>query len=133
MSFLCLPHHDEYDGKPSQSKRWAPKELTESKNKLTEFIEKNFDKLSPEFETSKPIKRTRYKKNNKEEKRQIITPEVYNLRISIYNAYRDLIVKILRDTKIDLQDCVGQHVTVVASPRNNNDFAFPAYFALSVR
>ncbi len=104
MAYLCLPHHDEYDGKPSQSKRWAPKELTESKNKLTEFIEKNFDKLSPEFETSKPIKRTRYKKNNKKEKRQIITPEVYNLRLPIYNAYRDLISKILRNAKIDIQD-----------------------------
>lgn len=104
LAFLCLPHHDEYDAKPSQSKRWAPKELTESKNKLTEFIEEYFDKLPPEVETSIPAKKTRYKKNNKEEKRQIITPEVYNLRLPIYNAYRDLISKILRNANIDLQD-----------------------------
>ncbi len=104
LAFLCLPHHDEYDGKTSQSKRWTPKELTESKNNLTEFIKKDFDKLLPELEISKPVKKNRYKKNHKKEKRQIITPEVYNLRLPIYNAYRDLISKILRNANLDIQE-----------------------------
>lgn len=100
LAWLCLQHHDEYDGKTSQSKGWTLKELTESKNNLAEFIKKDFDKLSPEFEISKPVKKTRYKK----EKKQIITPEVYNLRLPIYNAYRDLVSKIFRDANINLQD-----------------------------
>ena len=104
MAFLCLPHHDEYDGQTSQSKRWTPKELTKSKKNLTEFIEKNFDKLLPELEISKPIKKTITKRTTKKEERQIISPEVYNLRIPIYNAYRDLIAKIIRNANIDLQD-----------------------------
>ena len=104
LAFLCLPHHDEYDGKTSQSKRWTPKELTKSKKNLTEFIEKNFDKLLPELEISKPIKKTITKRTTKKEERQIISPEVYNLRIPIYNAYRDLIAKIIRNANIDLQD-----------------------------
>lgn len=103
LAFLCLPHHDEYDGKTSQSKRWTPKELIESKNKLTEFIKNHFDKLLPEVEISKPVKGTVTKKTKKE-KRQIITPEVYNLRIPIYNAYRDFVTKILRDAKINYND-----------------------------
>jgi hypothetical protein len=104
LAFLCLPHHDEYDGKMSQSKSWTPKELTESKNYLTEFIKNDFDKLLPESEISKPVKNARNKRNNKKEKRHIITLEVYNLRLPIYNAYRDLIVKIIRNANIDIQD-----------------------------
>ncbi len=65
LAFLCLPHHDEYDGKTSQSKRWTQKELIESKIKLTEFIKNDFDKLSPELEISNPVKKTATKKNNK--------------------------------------------------------------------
>ena len=100
LAFLCLPHHDDYDGKTSQSKRWTPKELATSKKKLTEFINSHFDKLLPELEISNPVKRPAAKKG----KRQTITPEVYNLRIPIYNAYRDFVTKILREAKIDYND-----------------------------
>lgn len=38
----------------------------------------------------------------------------------------------LYSTKVDLQGRVGQVVNVVVTPRANNDFAFPAYFVLTV-
>lgn len=38
----------------------------------------------------------------------------------------------LYSTKINLQEYVGKQVTIIATPRPNNNFAFPAYFVLSV-
>ena len=38
----------------------------------------------------------------------------------------------LYSTAIDLKKYAGQQVTVIAAPRPNNHFAFPAYFVLSV-
>lgn len=38
----------------------------------------------------------------------------------------------LYSTHVNLQDLVGHHVTVSAAPRPNNQFAFPAYYVLSV-
>lgn len=44
----------------------------------------------------------------------------------------NLPVAFLYSTKINLQDKVGQKVTVLATPRPNNNFAFPAYYVLSI-
>lgn len=41
-------------------------------------------------------------------------------------------VAFIYSTKINLQALVGQKVTVIAAPRPNNHFAFPAYFVLGV-
>ena len=41
-------------------------------------------------------------------------------------------VAFLYSTKINLQNLEGRKVTVVATPRPNNNFAFPAYYVLSV-
>lgn len=38
----------------------------------------------------------------------------------------------LYSTQVDLEKYVGQRVTILASPRPNNHFAFPAYFVFSV-
>jgi hypothetical protein len=45
---------------------------------------------------------------------------------------RNLPVAYLYSTKVDLQDIVGQQIEVLVAPRDNNNFAFPAYFVLSV-
>jgi hypothetical protein len=34
LAFLCLPHHDEYDTTPSQSKRFTPDELRKYRDGL---------------------------------------------------------------------------------------------------
>lgn len=45
---------------------------------------------------------------------------------------KDLPVAYLYSTQINLQNMIGKKVTVVGTPRSNNNFAFPAYFVLSV-
>lgn len=45
---------------------------------------------------------------------------------------RDLTKAYLYSTHINLQNFVGKKVSIVAVPRSNNNFAFPAYFVLSV-
>jgi len=44
----------------------------------------------------------------------------------------NLPVAFLYSTRVNLQHLVGKRVTVMASPRPNNNFAFPAYYVLSV-
>lgn len=41
-------------------------------------------------------------------------------------------VAFLYSTKVNLQNLAGRNITVVAIPRPNNNFAFPAYYVLSV-
>lgn len=45
---------------------------------------------------------------------------------------KDLPVAYLYSTKINLQSLVGKKVTLLGTPRANNNFAFPAYFILGV-
>lgn len=45
----------------------------------------------------------------------------------------NLPVGFLYSTKVNLQDMVGKQVTIIAAPRPNNNFAFPAYFVHSLR
>jgi len=63
--------------------------------------------------------------------------EVY--RTPIRNRPGDYIVKnknlpiaYVYSTKVDLEDYVGKKITLIASPRPNNNFAFPAYFVHEV-
>lgn len=44
----------------------------------------------------------------------------------------NLPVAFLYSTRINLQNLIGKRVTILASPRPNNHFAYPAYFVLSV-
>lgn len=41
-------------------------------------------------------------------------------------------IAFLYSTRINLEKLVGKKVTVIASPRPNNQFAFPAYYVLSI-
>ncbi len=45
---------------------------------------------------------------------------------------KDLPVAYVYSTQINLQDYVGKKVSILATPRENNNFAFPAFFALAV-
>lgn len=45
---------------------------------------------------------------------------------------KDLTKAYLYSTQINLHDYVGKKVSVMVTPRSNNNFAFPAYFVLSV-
>jgi len=41
LAFLCLPHHDEYDGRFKQSKSITIKELTSYRDELYEYVREN--------------------------------------------------------------------------------------------
>jgi hypothetical protein len=45
---------------------------------------------------------------------------------------KDLPLAYVYSTHINLQEYVGKKVTLLVTPRSNNNFAFPAYFVLSV-
>lgn len=44
----------------------------------------------------------------------------------------DIPVGYIYSTQVNLQNLVGTHVKLVAAPRPNNNFAFPAYYVLAV-
>ncbi len=45
---------------------------------------------------------------------------------------KDLPVAYVYSTQVNLQDHVGKKVTLLAAPRSNNNFAFPAYYVLGI-
>lgn len=49
----------------------------------------------------------------------------------LVNQSTHLPIAYIYSTKINLQDRVGHEVTIYGSPRDNKNFAFPAYFVLS--
>lgn len=104
LVFLCLEHHDEYDSSTSQSKGWTQEELKRSKKNLDAFIKKHREEILPGIMSSTTSKPTVNKKIIIKEKRHIISPEIYNLRIPIYHAYRDLVRKVVGHAKIDMDD-----------------------------
>jgi Bacterial SH3 domain len=45
---------------------------------------------------------------------------------------RDIPVGYIYSTEVNLQSLIGKHVRLTATPRPNNNFAFPAYYVMSV-
>jgi hypothetical protein len=45
---------------------------------------------------------------------------------------KDIPVGYVYSTQVNLQNLVGKHVKLIATPRPNNNFAFPAYYVMSV-
>lgn len=50
----------------------------------------------------------------------------------LVNQSTHLPIAYLYSTRVNLHDKVGQEVTIQVAPRENNNFAYPAYFVLSV-
>lgn len=50
----------------------------------------------------------------------------------LINSTSKLPFAFLYSTKINLQDLIGHEVSLIVLPRKNNNFAFPAYYVLSV-
>lgn len=50
----------------------------------------------------------------------------------LVNQSNHLPIAYLYSTQINLQDKVGQEVTIYGSPRDNHSFAFPAYYVLKI-
>ncbi len=50
----------------------------------------------------------------------------------LLNPTTHIPIAFLYSTVVNLQDYAGKEVTVKVSPRNNNNFAYPAYFVLAI-
>ena len=59
---------------------------------------------------------------------EVFTSPVRNKPGDFILKNKNLPAAYIYSTKIDLQDYVGKQVTLIGSPRENNSFAFPAYF-----
>ncbi|MEK7339256.1 MAG: hypothetical protein AABZ92_00910, partial [Verrucomicrobiota bacterium] len=46
---------------------------------------------------------------------------------------KDIPLAYVYSTVVNLQDLVGKRVSLIATPRPNNNFAFPSYFVLDVK
>lgn len=76
---------------------------------------------------------------------QQITADVISGIVEAYNSAvknkpgdfilrdKDIPVAYVYSTIVNLQDLVGKRVSLVATPRPNNNFAFPSYFVLDVK
>lgn len=50
----------------------------------------------------------------------------------LVNSTSKLPVAFLHSTKVNLQNYIGHEVAIVVAPRSNNNYAFPAYFVLTL-
>jgi hypothetical protein len=55
LAYLCLPHHDEYDSKTSQSKRFMPAELINHRDRLYQRVGKDLGDTAAQQITSSPL------------------------------------------------------------------------------
>jgi len=97
LTYLCLSHHDQYDCKPSQSKRITESELIEAKAKLEEFILDQHNHLTP-----LPMKDPKDKAKMKEVRK--ISIDLYHIRYPIYEAFKDFVMSIVQETEFNVSD-----------------------------
>lgn len=93
LAFLCLPHHDEYDARPSQSKGFTPEELLRYRSALYAFIEHHPSLSWPNVETPSHMKR----------KDRTLTVELYDRRMRIYHLAKDLIASVIATGAADIE------------------------------
>lgn len=107
LVFLCLEHHDQYDSTTSQSKSLTREEVLRSRTELDNFIEQKLAQLEPEIEnleSDDKIEKKVKEELKKTEKIKPISIELYQLRLPVYEAYRKLIGKIIRDAKLEIDE-----------------------------
>lgn len=91
LVFLCLLHHNEYDTRPSQTKRYQPEEAKSAKASLESYIKIGFPQEIG-FEEITPME--------KKDGTKGVSVEVYRLRHPIYAALQNFLVSILREADV---------------------------------
>ena len=97
LAFLCLPHHDEYDTTPSQSKRFTADELRKYRDDLYAFLAGQPALSWPDVPIPSHSKR----------KHRELSLELYDRRIRIYRTAKDLIGRVVALAAVDV-DVVRQ-------------------------
>lgn len=100
---------------------WVPSELAE----YQAWSKENNNRTQQEFYEEQ--------RNNAEALSGIIEPYTRVIKNKpgdyiLVNKTTNLPIAYLYSTQVNLQDKVGQSVTIYGSPRPNNNFAFPAYY-----
>lgn len=90
LVFLCLDHHDKYDGRTSQSKGYTKKEVKSYRDDLYEYIGL---RDSPLWNDNEQINKIEQVNRNK------LSVEVYDRKIKIYRAVRDFLLYVMAETK----------------------------------
>jgi hypothetical protein len=92
LVYLCLEHHDEYDGKTSVSKGLKESEVKAYREELYSFMDSE-ERLSwPDYPDVSASERSTYPE---------LSIESYDRKIAIYRLVRDFLHAILRDGTVD--------------------------------
>src|SRR5215469_7619288 len=94
-AYLCAAHHDEYDSKPSQTKRFTPDELRVYQAMLYQVIE------SPDW-LRIGGRTLRARGNRNTPNRGGISLEVYDRRVPIYRTTIQFVRDVVNDAKPEL-------------------------------
>lgn len=99
LVFLCLPHHDKYDSKTSQSKGYIAQEVWHYRAELYKFVKK----APPESWQSS----TRPRIGPTAAQGQIASIEMYEKRIQVYRTAKGFIAKIVREANPQFDDLLS--------------------------
>jgi hypothetical protein len=98
LVFLCLRHHDKYDSKPSQSKRYTAAEVKHFRSELYKLIKRS----PPEIWKSGQAKQS----ENSGPKRQGMTLDLYEKRMQIYRLAKGFIAKVVREANPQFDELI---------------------------
>jgi predicted dienelactone hydrolase len=98
-----MDHHDQYDSKTSQSKGITPTELRTYRDELHKFLDTNISPWLDSLFTRKKSKVT----HNRRVVRRLRSLELYDRRIAIYRAAKELLGKIGQSASVEIADAVA--------------------------
>lgn len=90
LVFLCLDHHDKYDGRTSQSKGYTKKEVKLYREDLYEYIELRDSSLWNDEQMDE------IEQINSRDK---LSVEVYDRKLKIYRVVKDFLLYVMAETK----------------------------------
>jgi hypothetical protein len=103
LVFLCLPHHDQYDSRTSQSKNFSQGEVRRYRGELDAYLKGLSDTKAaaipwPDFGASgEPAVSAQRPK-------VVASPEVYDRKIAVYRALRTFLITAVKGATVGLQD-----------------------------
>lgn len=97
LAFLCMPHHDEYDSRTSQSKSLTKDELRKYLTVLTQFILDGGVMYATDVTSRQP---------KKIGTNHPISLDLYDRRIKFYESAKALIGLIVQNADIKTADCL---------------------------
>ncbi|MTI89565.1 MAG: HNH endonuclease [Balneolaceae bacterium] len=98
LAFLCFDHHDEFDGKTSQSKSLQKDEVKKYRDDLYQIFEELGTENLPDLEV--------FEENTNNVERDKLEFDVYQEKIKIYREIRKFLGLIIRDADIEIKDMI---------------------------